>query len=118
MVNGVTGGAFDAGLAELRNGEGDSPRQLRKVAREFESLLIAQMLKTVRESSERSWLGTGEDQAGTTMVEAAEQQLARALAAQGGLGLADLILSGLVNDQGESEADGTTTPPDLPISHS
>jgi len=110
MVNAVTGGAFDAGLAEFRNGEGDSPGQLRKLAQEFEALLITQMLKTMRESSGESWLGTGEDQAGTTMVEVAEQQLARALAAQGGLGLADLVLSGLGSEQGESEAAGTTTP--------
>ncbi len=83
------------GLENLRPGDDDDPETLRKVAAEFESLLVAQMLRAMRESSAAGWLGTGDDEAGTTMVEVAEEQFARALAAQGGLGLADLIVAGL-----------------------
>ena len=84
------------GLENIRPGHADDPATLKKVAAEFESLLLARMLRSMRESSSGGWLGEEEeDQSGTLMVEIAEQQFARALAAQGGLGLADLIVSGL-----------------------
>ncbi len=74
----------------------DSPEKIREVAAEFESLLVAHMLKTVRESSSGGWLGGGEDQAGTTMVDMAEAQFARSIASGGGLGLRDVIAEGLL----------------------
>ncbi len=49
----------------------------------------------MRESGEGGWLGTGEDQAGATMMEVAEEHLAQVLASQGGLGLANLVVEGL-----------------------
>jgi Rod binding domain-containing protein len=64
-------------------------------AAQFESLLIAQILKSMRGSGGDGWLGTGADQAGATMMEMAEEHLARVLAAQGGLGLASLVVEGL-----------------------
>jgi Rod binding domain-containing protein len=65
-------------------------------AREFESLLLTMMLKTMREASgSEGWLGTGEDQAASSVMELAEQQVAQALAASGGLGLARLAEEGL-----------------------
>ena len=71
-------------------------RKAREVAQEFESLLIAQLLRSFREDGGGcGWLGTGADQAGVTMAEFAEQAIARSLSAQGGLGLAALIESGL-----------------------
>lgn len=72
---------------------GDNPARLRQVAGDFEALLLAQLLKTMRE--ERGWMGTGEDQAGTSMLEIAEEHLAQVLAAQGGLGLAELVAQSL-----------------------
>ena len=76
----------------------DSPEKIREVAAEFESLLVAHMLKTVRESSSGGWLGGGEDQAGSTMVSLAEAQFARAIASGGGLGLRGVIEKGLLPD--------------------
>ncbi len=72
----------------------DDPAKVRDAARQFEALLIGQILRSVRES-EGSWLGNGRDSAGDCATELAEQQLASVLAAQGGLGLADLIAAGL-----------------------
>lgn len=88
-------GLLVGGLAGLKNSNRNDPAQLRKVAAEFESLLIEQMLKFARQSSPTDWLGGDGDKSGSTMAEVAEQQLARAIAAGGGLGLADLIVSGL-----------------------
>lgn len=67
------------------------PARLKEVAAQFEALLVAQMLKHIRESGSGGWMGGGEDSAGATMVAHAEEHLAQALAAQGGLGLASLI---------------------------
>src|SRR5262245_26065151 len=78
------------------NGEGRTdPQTLKMAASEFESLLVGEMLKAARGSGDAGWLGGGEDQAGSTMVEMAEQQLARSLASSGGLGLSKLIVQGL-----------------------
>lgn len=70
-------------------------KNVKDAATQFESLLIAQLLKTTRESGEGGWLGTGGDEAGATMMEVAQEHLAQVLAAQGGLGLAKLVSQGL-----------------------
>ena len=71
-VSGFLGG----GLEQIQGQSKDSPEQLRKVGAEFESLLLTQMLKSMRESSSGGWLGGGEDQAGTVMVEMAGSTIA------------------------------------------
>jgi len=78
-------------------GNGSSgPGKLNEVAAEFESLLLTQILKSMRESSSGGgWLGEEEGQDNSVMIEFAEQQFARAMASQGGLGLADLVKRGL-----------------------
>jgi flagellar protein FlgJ len=86
---------LDGVLAEIKAGAKDDPESLKKVAEQFEALLMAQLLKSMRETSSGGWLGTGDDKAGVTMVEMAEQQFAQVLASQGGLGLAGLIVQGL-----------------------
>lgn len=68
---------------------------VRDAAAQFEALLIAQLLKCMRGPDGDGWLGTGGDQAGATMMEVAEEHLARVLASQGGLGLANLVVEGL-----------------------
>lgn len=83
-------------------GPKESVARLQEAAQEFEALLLAQMLKAMRE--ERGWMGTGEDSTSASMLEIAEEHLARLMAAQGGLGLADLIEQGL----GRDKQSGTT----------
>lgn len=76
----------------IREGPADSPGTIRKAAQEFESMLIEQMLKAARTESESGSLGPGEkDEAGQTMLDLADQQLARVMAANGGLGLARML---------------------------
>lgn len=76
------------------------PARLLEAAGQFEALLLAQLLKSMRE--ERGWMGTGEDQAGASMLEIAEEHLAQALASQGGLGLSGLIREALERRPPES----------------
>ena len=76
----------------------DTPEKLNKAAREFEALMIGQMLKSMRESSFGGGWGTG-DQSGDVALEMAEQQMSQVLASNGGLGLARLITKSLEQRQ-------------------
>ena len=71
----------------------DKHRQV-AAAQDFEGLLIAQMLHSMRENGS-SWLGTGDDDASATAFGFGEEQLAQALAKKGGLGLSKVIATGL-----------------------
>ncbi len=74
----------------------DLPAQSTKTkdaAQQFEALLIASMLQSCRQQA--SWFGSGEDAGSDSAVGYAEEHLARALAAQGGLGIASTIVGGL-----------------------
>jgi Rod binding domain-containing protein len=77
--------------AHKKNGEA----HIADAARQFESLLIAQLLKSIHGEGGEGWLGTGEDQAGAQALELAQEQFAQTLANSGGLGLARMIVSGL-----------------------
>ena len=65
-----------------------------KAAKDFEALLIGQMLRSLREEGS-GWLGTGDDQASEAAFGLGEEQFAQALTAGGGLGLSKVIASGL-----------------------
>ncbi len=73
----------------------EDPQRIAGAAQQFEALMIGQMLKTMHESDDGGWTGTDNDEAGAQTVELAEDQLAQALAHQGGLGLAHLLVGGL-----------------------
>jgi Rod binding domain-containing protein len=63
-------------------------------AQDFEALLIGQMLHGLREEGS-GWLGTGDDDASAVAFGFGEDQLAKALAKGGGLGLSRVIAAGL-----------------------
>ncbi len=80
-----------------------------ETAADFEALMIGQMLKSARSDSE-GWLGTGQDSSSASLIEMAEDQMAKVLAAGGGLGLASMIERSLAT-QGKSaknQADSST----------
>jgi Rod binding domain-containing protein len=60
-------------------------------AEQFEALLVAQMLRSMRETEGAGWMGGGEDQAGASLMEYAEQEISRVIAANGGFGLAKMV---------------------------
>ena len=76
----------------------DTPEKIQKAAQDFESLLIAQMLKAARESG-GGMTGDAdeEDETNSTMLELGEQQLAQVLSSSGGLGIAKMVIAGLTN---------------------
>ncbi len=93
LSTGVTA-AIDALARPKPDNTGD---KVAGAARDFEALLISQILKSVHE--EGGWLGSSEDDAGEAAVGLGEEQLARTMAASGGLGLSKLIAAGLRNEQ-------------------
>ena len=70
--------------------------KLNQGAKEFEALLLTQMLRSARESG-GSLTADGDDdnEANSTMLELGEQQFAQALAGSGGLGIAKIVIGGL-----------------------
>ena len=75
----------------------DTPEAIGKAATQFEALLIGEVLKSAREADGSGWMGTDEDEAGSTLMDVSEQQISQALASGGGLGLAKMISAGLSN---------------------
>jgi Rod binding domain-containing protein len=70
------------------------PKNAAQAAKQFEALMIAQMLRTAHESSSGS-LDADSDSSADTMFDVAGQQFAQILANNGGLGLAKTVLQGL-----------------------
>jgi flagellar protein FlgJ len=71
----------------------DDPAKIRESAKQFEALLIGQMLKSMHDS-EGGWLGTGGDESSSAAMEYAQESFAQALASRGGLGLAAVVAKG------------------------
>lgn len=71
------------------------PGKIEDAAQQFESLLIAQMLRSGRESAPGSLGDDDTDSESSVMLDLAGQQFAQMLAKQGGLGLTRLLVTGL-----------------------
>jgi Rod binding domain-containing protein len=69
--------------------EQPKPKNIGEAAKQFEAILIAQMLRSVQESSEN------QDSTSGTMLDLAGQHFAQVLADSGGLGLSKVIVKGL-----------------------
>ena len=92
MIPPVSSAAPNA-LAPSAHGADDAAK-IKDAARQFEALLIGQMLKSMRDS-EGGWLGTGDDEASSSAMEYAQEMFAQSLSANGGLGMASLVMKGL-----------------------
>jgi len=92
MISEVQSPSFSGVAGDAKKSESS---RIQDAAEQFESLLLASMLRSMREAGAEGWLGGGQDQTSTAAVEFAEEQFAKALAVQGGLGLANLIVDGL-----------------------
>lgn len=65
-------------------------KKLEEAAKQFESLMIAQMMKSTRD--EGGWLSDGDETGEDSSMGMAEQQFAQSMAHSGGLGLAKMIV--------------------------
>ena len=82
-------GVFPPAVDTTRSAEPPrDPQKVREAAQQFESLLISQMLKSMRESG-NSWLGTDGDSASESAVGMAEEELAKPSVPRADLGWLD-----------------------------
>src|SRR5271167_1552220 len=70
------------------------PSKVQDAAQQFEALMIGQMLRSVRETAQDD----DSDSSGETMMDLADQQFSQLLARNGGLGLAQMIVKGLITE--------------------
>ena len=82
------------------------PSNVNQAAAQFEALLVSQILKAARPAGGESWLGAGSDASAAPAIEFAEEQLAAALCARGGLGLAAMIAQAMQPSDAQDEAAG------------
>jgi murein DD-endopeptidase MepM/ murein hydrolase activator NlpD len=100
-VESLIGQVRDLGLPQADSG--DSPERLMEIAREFESIIIHQLLQQMRDAG--SWDDDEDGELfGTRLMETIDVELARQLAMGGGMGLAEALLPSL----GGSVSKGTT----------
>jgi len=72
----------------------NDPAKVKDAARQFEALLISQMMKSMRDS-EGGWMGTDSDDAASSAMEYAQEMFAQGMSKGGGLGLAKIVVGGL-----------------------
>jgi peptidoglycan hydrolase FlgJ len=82
------------GMNVLPTATQGQPKTKEAAAKQFEALLIGQMLRTARESNS-GLSGDDEDSSSETMLDVADQQFSQLLANNGGIGLASMIAKGL-----------------------
>ena len=87
--------SLTAGAGALQKTSG--PGKLQNAAQQFEALLIGQILHSAN-TADGGWLGS-DDSSGSCATDFAEEQLANAIAQQGGFGLATLITRDLAQGQ-------------------
>ncbi len=71
----------------------DDPVKIRQAAQQFEALLLEQVMQSAKGDS--GWLRNDADSSDDCATGLAEQQLAMAMAQNGGLGLSNLIAKAL-----------------------
>jgi Rod binding domain-containing protein len=82
-----------------------NPKKLAEAAKQFEALMITQMMKSARETSGGGWLSDGDETGEDTSMGMAEEQFAQSMASHGGLGLAKMVIKTMSHSENE------TTPP-------
>ena len=103
--------SFHDALHAASSEKADSPSKIAGVAKQFEALMVGQMMKAAREASGGNWLGSGddqEDQTGSMMMDLAEQGFSQAIAARGGLGIAKMVTASLERHAKTPSSDSET----------
>jgi peptidoglycan hydrolase FlgJ len=102
MIDGISAAATAGSTTAAR--PPDDPAKVKDAAKQFEALLIGQMMKSMKDS-EGGWLGTGEDDSSSSAMEYGQEIFAQSMAQSGGLGLANMIASGLQKASGSGAAE-------------
>lgn len=96
--NAVNGDPSFGEAFQAAQNEKDTPEKIAGAAKQFEALMVGQILRTARETSGGGWLteeDSQDDQSGSLVMDLAEQGLSQAIAAHGGLGIAKMVTKSL-----------------------
>lgn len=88
-------------------------------SKQFEALMIGELLKSSRESSGGGWLDSEDDQddqTGSMVMEMGEQGFAQAIAARGGLGIAKMVTADLERGRAKIASSDSAPAPQGPAS--
>lgn len=99
-----------SGIALNESSTSRSPTKLEVAAKQFESLMIAQMMKTERDTSGGGWLSDGDETGEDSSMGMAEEQFAQSLANNGGLGLAKMVVRTMSNAVAKNGASPVAAP--------
>lgn len=91
----------------------DTPEKIEGVAKQFEAVMIQTLLKTARDASGGGWLGDEggpDDQSGSLVMDLAEQGMAQAMAARGGMGIAKMVTDNLERGRAKTPSSDAATP--------
>ncbi len=103
----------------LKSASSDTPEKILGVAKQFEALMIGQMLKSAREANGGGWFSNeddSDDQTGSLVMEMAEQGFSQAMAARGGLGIAKMVTANLERGEAKTPSSDSEAPA-LPSAH-
>jgi Rod binding domain-containing protein len=89
----------------------DTPDKIKDAASQFEGLMIGEILKAAHGDSDESSFGGDADPASASAMDFANEYFARAMAAQGGLGLSKMIAAGLQKQATPPPAAASTEAP-------
>jgi Rod binding domain-containing protein len=81
-------GATLGGNLHIGSANGDQSKKVAEAAKQFESILMNEMLKSAHAAD-------GDDDQDTAISDYGQQQFAQALAERGGLGIAKIVIAGL-----------------------
>ncbi len=97
--------------AEQQSSSTPNPKKLSEAAKQFEALMISQMMKSVRDSSDSGWLSDGDEAGEDSSTGMAEEQFAQAMASSGGLGLAQMVIKTMSHGEGDTSTPKSTSLP-------
>lgn len=107
----LTLNALSSDLTTLDPTTSKNPKKLDEAAQQFESLMIAQMMKSARDSSGGGWLSEGDETGEDSSMSMAEEQFAQAMAKSGGLGLAKMVVKAMSNVVSKTDASSVDVTP-------
>jgi murein DD-endopeptidase MepM/ murein hydrolase activator NlpD len=113
------GQRLEAGIRAAADRKGaDRPAELEAAAREFESLFVAYILKTMRETLDEA--GDGESGFGKGIyTELFDQEVSRVIARHGAMGIAELLIKGIESSRPADSSGDKVEPSDsAPAPHS
>jgi len=108
----TAGGVDPEALARKASARGQDPEALRGAAREFESLFLHQLFKSMRQTvlkDEDSLLDAG--MGGEMFTDMLDMEYAKQSAEQGGIGLAEIVVQQFGVEMNDAHATGQSTSP-------